>query len=116
MIYSQETRGARVRTSRWDSLYLASVQRVDSELGRTEDGCDREACGGERAAAALVHLWETTFLLLGSQEEADHPQQLQVGRGHLDPAQRLVEKVDGQVEGVCLETHHVLVGERHIHL
>lgn len=62
-------------------------------------------------AAAPPYLWEATLLLLGSQEEADHAQQLQVGRGHLDPAQRLVEQVDGQVQGVRLETHHVLVGE-----
>lgn len=67
--------------------------------------CDR------KLAAAPPYLWEATLLLLCSQEETDHPQQLQVGRGHLDPAQRLVEKVDGQVQGVRLETHHVLVGE-----
>lgn len=67
--------------------------------------CDRNI------AAAPPYLWEATLLLLCSQEETDHPQQLQVGRGHLDPAQRLVEKVDGQVQGVRLETHHVLVGE-----
>lgn len=63
-----------------------------------------------------MYLWEATFLLLSSQEETHHPQQLQVGRGHLDPAQRLVEKVDGQVEGVRLEAHHVLEGGKNTRL
>lgn len=61
--------------------------------------------------AARVYLWEATLLLLGGQEETDHPQQLQVGSAHLHLAQRLVEKVDGQVEGVRLETQDVLEGK-----
>lgn len=67
------------------------------------------------AEGALVYLWEATLLLLGRQEEADHPQQLQVAGGHLHLAQRLVEQVDGQVEGVGLETHDVLVDKTNAH-
>lgn len=55
-----------------------------------------------------VYLGEKRLLLLCSEEEANHPQQLQVGCGHLHLTQAAVEKVDGQVEGLRLERHHVL--------
>lgn len=59
-----------------------------------------------------MYLREETLLLLCSQEEADHAEELQVGGGHLDLTQGAVEKVYGQIEGLCLEMDNLLVGNK----
>lgn len=42
-----------------------------------------------------MYLREETLLLLCSKEEANHPEELQVGCGHFDLMQGAVEKVYG---------------------
>lgn len=57
-----------------------------------------------------MYLREETLFLLCSKEEANHAEELQVGRVHLDLTQGAVEEVYGQIEGLCLKMQHLLAG------
>lgn len=62
--------------------------------------------------AEPAYLREETLFLLCSKEEANHAEELQVDCGHLELTQGAVDEVYGQVEGLFLKMHHLLVGNK----
>lgn len=57
----------------------------------------------------MSYIREQTLFFLRSEEEANHAEELQIDRGHLDLTQGAVDKVNGEVEGFILEMQALLV-------
>lgn len=81
--------------------------------------CQQSPCASKQVYHSVAlpfgeaaYLRQEALFLFCSKEEANHPEELQVGCGHLDLLQGAVEEVHGQIEGLSLKLHHLLASNK----